>query len=157
MGDPELVEERQGAPRRGYELVVQAFRREGGELLRLPAKHEQRVVVEGRGRGYDLLHGKTGVAGEERDECLVLRGFEAPHADRPRAAPVPHAPPQPGQELRVGGVATVQLDEERASLVVDAAEVKHAGHLTLGFGELAHVYAQLAERRPDLWQAGAAQ
>ena len=58
-----------------------------------------------------LLHRKTGVAGEERDECLVLRGFDAPHGDRPRAAPLPHAPPEPGQELRVGGVPTVQLDE----------------------------------------------
>ena len=62
-------------------------------------------------------------------------------------SPVPDGPPQPRHQLGVVGVAAVDLDGQRASLVVGAADREHARDLTVGG-------LQIVCRDAELRQAG---
>ena len=103
--DAQLAEGRQRRPCLTHPRLVERRDR--------PAQHEQRVVHACLARGLDLAAGDAAAGGEERDERLVLGGFElAERAGRAEPA-IPDSPPHPREQLPVVRVAPVDLDQQR--------------------------------------------
>ena len=75
----------------------------GQEATAAP-EDEEGVVVDGRAGGDDRVGEDAGLAGEQREECLVLDLLEPAEAQRRAGLAVPHSPPDGGQQGGVVGV-----------------------------------------------------
>ena len=129
MGDVRLVEKREGVPAPLQEPVVEPVGRDAVEPPPRIAEHDQRVARR-RLAGRDDRAGRdTAVAGEERHERLVLDCLAAGEPELRAVVLVEGLPPELGGELRVVGVASVDLDEQRPALGVATVEQEDAGGL----------------------------
>ena len=155
MRDPELGETAERGPAAPDELVVDTAARERGERSRVTGEHEQRVSVDRFPGRHDLARGEAAPLDEERDERLALGCVEAARPDRGAVASVPRRPPEPLDELVVGGVAPVDLHEQRAAVRARAAKPNDAGALVGLLDQVLSMYAELGQARRHVAEAGA--
>ena len=135
-------------PRPGEERVV--------DRLASPARDDRagRVVgdedrVTGRRlrRDEDLARRHPGPPGEERDQRLVLHRLDPAAAQTRAVVRVEGRPPGRLEELRVVGVATVDLDEERLAAGIRPSRDEDAGRLPVGRLEADDLDPELVESR----------
>ena len=153
---PVSVQETQHAPQVGDERARPPLRHRDERLARLGAARAATSRLVGRARHHHLLGVDPLLAGQQRQERLVLGLLQAARRRRRSRLAVPEGSPQGRDELRVVGVAAVHLHRQRVAVLVDGVDEEHALRLSRRDAERAHLDPQPAQRQRHVVQAGAA-
>src|SRR4051812_37608317 len=100
--------------------------------------HQHFVATCSRERCDDLGGRDTGAEREQADQRLVFDLLRTRHREGSTPAPIPKEPPRFREQLRVGGITSVNLHLECSPFGVRARK-PHDAALTRELRELAHV------------------
>ena len=135
-------------------LVVDGLGREVLERGRVAPQHEERVPRRRLGRDDHLAGGDPTLPREQRRERLVLDRLDPAEPEPLPVVAVEGGAPEALEQVRVVGVAAVDLDEQRAAVGCEPARDEDPGGLARGRLERLDRDAELLHRREDAIRLG---